>query len=216
MRQWNPSLAQRSRLMRPALGGAGAVTTRQAQITRVLNEAADPRTGSRLLPLVYDELRELAQARLAKEAPGQTLQATALVHEAYLRLFGDGRQSWDSRGHFFAAVAEAMRRILVERARRRDSAKHGGGWQRITLSGVADEQPEAQRERVLALDQALSQLEELNPARSEVVKLRFFAGLTIDQTADVLQVSPATVRRHWTIARAWLASRMPRDKTAES
>ena len=181
------------------------MSSRAEQVSRILEVESDPHTPSRLLPLIYEELRELARARLANEPPGQTLQATALVHEAYLRLLGDDDQHWNNRGHFFGAAAEAMRRILIERARRRASAKHGGDWHRISMSGLADASQEDFDDRILALDQAITRLEDLSPLRAQVVKLRFFAGLTIDDTAMALKVSPATIRRHWAVARAWLA-----------
>jgi RNA polymerase sigma factor (TIGR02999 family) len=175
-----------------------------SEIPRLLQSAAqgDPEAASRLLPLVYNELRRLAAHRLAAEAPGQTLQPTALVHEAYLRLVGGG-QRWDGRGHFFAAAAEAMRRILVENARRKKRAKHGGGRQRVDLEALdlpADTTPD----ELLALDEALARLGGEDPAAAEVVKLHFFAGLPMDETAAALGMSRATAYRHWTYAKAWL------------
>ena len=154
------------------------------------------------MPLVYDELRRLAAVRLGSEAPGQTLQATALVHEAYLRLVGSD-QHWDCRGHFFAAAAEAMRRILVDNARRKKSTKRGGGKPKVDLLAVdcAINPPD---DELLALDEALSKLSEEEPEMAELVKLRYFTGLTMDETAKALGVSPKTVQRHWTYARAWL------------
>jgi RNA polymerase sigma factor (TIGR02999 family) len=175
-------------------------------VTRILvaTEQGDPSAADRLLPLVYEELRKLAAARLAREKPGQTLQATALVHEAYLRLVdGDVSPPWNSRGHFFAAAAEAMRRILVERARRKARIRHGGGLNRVDLDGIdlsRDEPPDD----VLALDVALDRLAEEEPNVAEVVKLRYFAGLTIEQAALVLNISVRTANRHWAYARAWL------------
>jgi RNA polymerase sigma factor (TIGR02999 family) len=156
-----------------------------------------------LLPLVYDELRRLARARLSREKPGQTLQPTALVHEAYLRLVEGADPGWEGRGHFFAAAAEAMRRILIDRARRRAAEKHGGQAERITLKDVADEQ-ELDPETLIAIDQALDRLEALDREMAQVVKLRYFAGLSVEETAQSLAVSPRTVNRHWTSARAWL------------
>jgi len=175
-------------------------------VTRILSaiEHGNPQAAGRLLPLVYDELRRLADRRLALEAPGQTLQATALVHEAYLRLVGDdAERSWEGRGHFFAAAAEAMRRILVEGARRRRSQKRGGGRDRLALdpAGLAAPEPDAE---LLALDEALDRLAALDPPKAELVKLRYFAALTIPQAAEALGISTATASRHWTFARAWL------------
>jgi RNA polymerase sigma factor (TIGR02999 family) len=177
-----------------------------SDVTRILPavEQGDPLAAEQLLPLVYDELRKFAAAQMAAEAPGQTLQATALVHEAYLRLVGpDAGQAWNSRGHFFAAAAEAMRRILVEQARRRGRLRHGGGRQRIDLEDV----PTAEDDRaddLLALDAALDALARYDAQKAEVVKLRYFAGLTIEETAACLDVSPATAKRLWAVARAWL------------
>ncbi len=177
-----------------------------SEITRILNavEQGDPRAADRLLPLVYEELRRLAAQRLVQEAPGQTLQATALVHEAYLRLVGgDEEPSWNGRAHFFAAAAEAMRRILVEKARRRKRVRHGGGRRRIDLDeGCALVRPPS--DDLLAIDEALTRLAALNPVRAELVKLRFFAGLTMPEAAEVLGVSLATAERYWTFARTWL------------
>ena len=177
-----------------------------SDVTRILEqiEAGDPSAAEQLLPLVYDELRKLAAARLAHEAPGQTLQATALVHDAYVRLV-DAEQpaEWNSRGHFFAAAAEAMRRILVEQARRRQSLKGGGGRDRIELGDVAapDARPPLD---LLDLDEALSRLEQEEPDKAKLVKLRYFAGLSLEEVAKALGVSTATAKRHWVYARAWL------------
>ena len=175
-------------------------------VTRILNslEQGESHSADELLPLVYDELRKLAAARLAQERAGQSLQATALVHDAWLRLVDvRHQQRWDSRGHFFAAAAEAMRRILVERARRRGRLKHGGEFQRVDLP---DEIliGNSTCEDVLALDEALTKLESLEPQKAQLVKLRFFAGLTIDQTAEALGISASTADRHWVYAKAWL------------
>ena len=175
-------------------------------ITLVLNaiEQGDPHAAAQLLPLVYDELRRLAEHRLSQEKPGQTLEATGLVHEAYLRLVGANEdRRWDNRGHFFAAAAEAMRRILVENARRKRSAKHGGGMVRLDLDGLQLAAPEL-CEDLLALDEALNRLAEKDPVKAELVKLRHFAGLTVDQAAQALGISPATADRYWAYARAWL------------
>ena len=175
-------------------------------ITRILSaiEQGDPRAAEQLLPLVYDELRRLAAQRMAQETPGQTLQATALVHEAYLRLVGDEEnQPWNSRGHFFAAAAEAMRRILVEKARRKQRLRHGGERQRVDLDNL-DVMQEEKAEELLALDEALERLVGEEATVGEVVKLRYFAGLTIEQTAAALGISVRTANRHWAYARAWL------------
>jgi RNA polymerase sigma factor (TIGR02999 family) len=164
----------------------------------------DPRAASQLLPLVYDELRRLAAQKLAREAPGQTVQATALVHEAYVRLVRKGcEQSWNGRGHFFAAAAEAMRRILVENARRKKGLKHGGDLSRRELDPerLVAAQP---REDLLALDAALDKLARGNRQAADVVQLRYFAGLTLDEAAEALGISPRTAGRLWAYARAWL------------
>jgi RNA polymerase sigma factor (TIGR02999 family) len=175
-------------------------------VTRILAglEQGDVTLAEQLLPLIYEELRCLAAQRLAREKPGQTLQATALVHEAYLRLVdAPSAQQWNSRGHFFAAAAEAMRRLLVERARRKKRIRHGGGCNRVDL----DTEPYVSNhadESLLALDEALSRLAADQPEAAEVVKLRYFAGMTIEQTAAAMGISVRTVNRHWTYARAWL------------
>ena len=174
-------------------------------VTRILSaiEEGDPHAAEQLLPLVYDELRRLAAQKLAKERPGQTLDATALVHEAYLRLVGPAdAERWRDRGHFVAAAAEAMRRILVDQARRKRRRKHGGDRQRIDL----DEAFAAvdAREDLLALDEALTQLAAREPAKAELVKLRYFAGLSLEQAAACLGISLATAKRYWAVARAWL------------
>jgi RNA polymerase sigma factor (TIGR02999 family) len=173
-------------------------------LTRVLDAAAagDPQAASQLLPLVYDELRRLAAARLAGEAPGQTLDATGLVHEAYLRLVGPAdERRWNDRGHFFAAAAEAMRRILIDNARRKLAQKRGGGLQRQPLDTVAAPGPD---EELLALDEALHKLAALDPLKARLVELRYFAGLDGEQAAAALGISPTTADRHWAYARAWL------------
>jgi RNA polymerase sigma factor (TIGR02999 family) len=179
---------------------------RMSDVTKLLDAIGrgDPRAGDQLLPLVYEELRVLAARRLSQEKPGQTLQATALVHEAYLRLAGGGaEQNWNSRGHFFAAAAEAMRRILVESARRRARKKHGGELKRIDLSAsqLADS---ADDEELLSLDEALERLKNHDAQSAELVKLRYFAGLTVPQAAEVLGVSPRKADFLWSFARAWL------------
>jgi RNA polymerase sigma factor (TIGR02999 family) len=176
------------------------------EVTHLLNamNQGDPQAAAALLPLIYDELRRLAAARLADEPSGNTLQPTALVHEAYLRLVGspDG-DHWNHRGHFFAAAAEAMRRILVENARRKQRHKHGGNRRRIDLD-VAESMAGAPSEDLPALDEALTRLAGHAPVKAEVVKLRFFAGLTMPEVAQALDLSLATVERYWTYARLWL------------
>ncbi len=175
-------------------------------VAQLLNaiEQEDPHAASHLLPLVYAELRRLAAQKLAGEAPGQTVQATALVHEAYLRLVGNGReQSWNGRGHFFAAAAEAMRRILIENARRKKGLKHGGDLSRRELDDERIIAPEP-REDLVALDAALNKLAAANRQAADLVQLRYFAGLTLPEAAQALGISPRTAGRLWTYARAWL------------
>jgi RNA polymerase sigma factor (TIGR02999 family) len=177
-----------------------------SDVTRILSaiEQGDPHAAEQLLPLVYDELRKLAAQKLAQEKAGQTLQATALVHEAYLRLVGTGDdQRWDNRGHFFAAAAEAMRRILVENARRKRSGKHGGDLVRQDLDDIQLAAPEL-CEDLLALDEALNRLAAKDPVKADLVKLRHFAGLTIEEAAQALGISMTTANRYWAYARAWL------------
>lgn len=178
-----------------------------SDVTRILNaiERGDAKATDELLPLVYEELRLLAAQKLSREAPGQTLQATALVHEAYIRLVGDTPQSWDSRGHFFAAAAEAMRRILVENARRKKTLKRGGDQERIDLSEwVLSDESAKTLEEIMALDEALERLERKDKLKADLVKLRFYAGLTIEQSARSLGISLTTAKTHWAYARAWL------------
>jgi RNA polymerase sigma factor (TIGR02999 family) len=185
----------------------GAIVT---EVSRILSaiEQGDPHAASQLLPLVYDELRALAAHRLAHEKPGQSLQATALVHEAYLRLVGGDRPPrWDSRGHFFAAAAEAMRRILIDNARRRHRLKRGGDRRRVDLAQVAA-LPASPADDLLALDEALDQLAAEDPKKAELVKLRFFAGLSVEEAAQCLDISRATADRYWAYARAWLYDRL--------
>jgi RNA polymerase sigma factor (TIGR02999 family) len=175
-----------------------------SDVTRVLSalEQGDPSAAGQLLPLVYDELRQLAAQKLALEKPGQTLQATALVHEAYLRLVGpEGLGSFQSRGHFFAAAATAMRHILIDNARRKQTQKRGGGFRRQPLEAVAAPEPDAE---LLALDEALQKLAAKDPLKARLVELRYFAGLTGEQAADLLGISPTTADRHWAYARASL------------
>src|SRR5690242_19317519 len=181
-----------------------------SEVTRILSaiEQGDPRAAEQLLPLVYDELRQLAAAKLASEKPGQTLQATGLVHEAYLRLVDvEQAQHWNSRGHFFAAAAEAMRRILVEKARRKRAAKRGGDREKVELDqievAVSDDS-----DNLLELGAALAQLAVADPKAAELVQLRYFAGLTIPQAAEVLGVSPRSADSLWAFARAWLLQKI--------
>jgi RNA polymerase sigma factor (TIGR02999 family) len=183
-----------------------------SEVTRLLDAAADGdrRAAADLLPLVYDELRQLAAARMAAESPDQTLQPTALVHEAYLRLIGPADEPrWESRGHFFAAAAEAMRRILVDASRRKRTHKHGGHRRRVELPDVPGESVVA-GERLLALDEALTRLAAEDPVAARVVELRHFAGLSIEDAAATLGLSRATAYRHWTYARAWLRDAVSR------
>jgi RNA polymerase sigma factor (TIGR02999 family) len=177
-----------------------------SDVTQILAriDHGDSAAAAELLPLVYDELRKLAAQKMAHEQPGQTLQATALVHEAYLRLVdGAPVQDWNCRGHFFGAAAEAMRRILIEQARRKDRLKHGGALDRHVLAEVAAPENDAVFD-LLDLDAALSKLEQDEPQKAQLVKLRYFAGLSIDEAAAALGLSPATAKRHWAYARAWL------------
>ena len=178
-----------------------------SDVTRILSaiEQGDPQAASQLLPLVYEELRKLAAQKLDHEKPGQTLQATALVHEAYLRLVDvEQAQHWHSRGHFFAAAAEAMRRILIDRARHKQTRKAGGGRCRLDLDDIEPALEEGNGDRLLALDEALRQLEAEDPRKAELVKLRFFAGLTAEQAAAALGVSTSTAEKDWAYARSWL------------
>jgi RNA polymerase sigma factor (TIGR02999 family) len=174
-----------------------------SEVTQILSaiEQGDPQAAAQLLPLVYDELRKLAAQRLAQEKPAQTLQATDLVHEAYLRLVGD--QQFDNRGHFFAAAAEAMRRIVVESARRKKCVKHGGGRERVEID-LADLPTCLPPDDLIALDEALARLEQLDPVKARLVVLRYFSGMTIEQAAATLNISRVTAFRYWTFARAWL------------
>ena len=192
------------------------------EVTRILAaiEGGDRQSAEKLLPLVYEELRRLAARKIAQERPGQTLQATALVHEAYVRLVNEpvsgtapakeAALRWDSRGHFFAAAAEAMRRILIENARRKRRLKHGGEQKRVELEehDLAGPEPD---DNLLAMDEALCELEREEPVKAELVKLRYFAGLTLEEAAAAMDISRATAARYWTYARAWLYDRVRRD-----
>ena len=180
-----------------------------SELTVILQrwEQGDPRAAQELLPLVYDELRKLAAHKMAREAPGQTLQATALVHEAWLRLGGDAQPVWDNRGHFFAAAAEAMRRILIDQARRKRCGRHGGELERVDVAEIQVPAPEPATEELLAVHEALDELAALDARKAELVKLRFFVGLTFAEAAAVLGISEVTAKRDWAFARAWLYRR---------
>jgi RNA polymerase sigma factor (TIGR02999 family) len=216
---FQPAVQGRPRFWFPVVGHCGynaqyvrnlGWNLNMANVTELLAavDQGDPQAAERLLPLVYDELRQLAGAQLAGERPGQTLQATALVHEAYVRLVGGVQpQQWDSRRHFFAAAAEAMRRILIESARRKGRLKRGGHLRRSELSDV-DVAEQSPAEELLALDEALGEFEKLHSEKAQLVKLRYFAGLSEEQAASVLGISRATAARHWAFARAWLFEKM--------
>jgi RNA polymerase sigma factor (TIGR02999 family) len=177
-----------------------------SDVTRILNaiEHGDDQAAEELLPLVYEELRKLAAHKMSNESPGQTLQPTALVHEAWLRLVGqDGQAQFRNRGHFFGAAAEAMRRILIDRARRKAAQRHGGGQQRVDIQEI-EIAAEVKDDELLALNDALDRLAARDKAKAELVKLRYFVGLTIEEAAKMLSISETTAKRHWTFARAWL------------
>jgi len=180
-----------------------------SDVTLILQraQAGDPQAAGELLPLVYEELRRLAAARMAHEAPGQTLQPTALVHEAWLRLVGKENQKWDGRAHFFGAAAEAMRRILIERARRKRAVRHGGKQQRVDIQDVDLASP-SDDDQLLAVSEALDKLAAQHKEEAELVKLRYFVGLTNEEAAEVLGISPRTAKYYWTHARAWLFKAM--------
>ena len=180
-----------------------------SEITQILSGIKGDRqlATNQLLPIVYEELKRLAASKLAKEQPGQTLQTTALVHEAYMRLLGDDQPSWENRAHFFAAAAEAIRRILVDNARSKQRLKRGGNWNRVDMESIEAQFPQANVD-ILALDEALKELEIEHPQKAELVRLRFFAGLTIDEVALAMGISTATAVRSWRYARAWLAEKL--------
>ena len=182
---------------------------RVSDVTRILDrvQQGDPKAAEELLPLVYEELRRLAAARMAQEVPGQTLQPTALVHEAWLRLAGSEKQSWRDRRHFFSAAAEAMRRILIDNARRKGRVRHGKGLVRVDLDQV-DLAIQAEDESLLAVDEALSKLAAEDPAKAELVKLRYYVGLSIPEAGKALGLSESTAKRYWNYARAWLYSEL--------
>jgi RNA polymerase sigma factor (TIGR02999 family) len=175
-------------------------------VTQILEaaERGDPKAADELLPLVYEELRKLAAAKMASEVPGQTLQPTALVHEAWMRLVGDKNPQFANRAHFFAAAAEAMRRILIDRARRKRAARHGGDQQRVDIEEADIATPDQDANQLLAVNEALDKLAKMDRVEAELVKLRYFVGLTIDEAAAILGVSPRTAKYYWTHARAWL------------
>ena len=190
-----------------------------SDVTRILAaiERGDVRAVDELFPLVYQELRQLAAQRMSKESPGQTLQATALVHEAYLRLVGEENQHWSSRHHFFSAAAEAMRRILIENARRKKSLKYGGGRKRIALDeAILMKDDDTATDDLIELDKALEKLSKKDKVKADLVKLRYFAGLTGEQAAEVLGISQSTADRYWAYARSWLRLEVTKgDKTAQ-
>src|SRR3954447_5116234 len=182
-----------------------------SDVTHILNamENGDAKAAGQLLPLVYEELRKLAKFKMANEAPGQTLQPTALVHEAWLRVTGGQQRAWDGRGHFFGAAAEAMRRILIENARRKKALRHGGNQARLNSDELEIVAP-IPDEQLLAVDEALDRFAALDKDKAELVKLRYFAGMTIEEAASVLGISEATAKRWWVYARAWLFTEMRR------
>ena len=184
-----------------------------SEVTRVLEaiQQGDPEAADELLPLVYEELRRLAAGKMAQEKPGQTLQPTALVHEAYLRLVGNQNQRWDGRAHFFGAAAEAMRRILIDIARRKRAVRHGGGQQRLDIQDVEIADVPAKADELLAVNEALEKFTATDARKAELVKLRYFAGLTIDEAAEVLGISAPTAIRWWAYSRAWLYQEMARQ-----
>ncbi len=187
-----------------------------SEVTRILIaiEGGDSRAAAKLLPLVYEQLRAIARQRMAQERAGHTLQATALVHEAYLRLVGGQQVPWMNRAHFYLAAAEAMRRILIEHARKRDRVKRGGDRRRVPVS-VADLAAEQDSEEILAVDEAVRRLEETDAQAAKVVQLRFFAGLSVDETARALDLSPRTIAREWAYARAWLHNALQGEEPTE-
>jgi RNA polymerase sigma factor (TIGR02999 family) len=182
-------------------------------VTQILEaaERGDPSAADQLLPLVYEELRNLAVAKMANEAPGQTLQPTALVHEAWLRLVGDQNHKFANRAHFFSAAAEAMRRILIDRARRKRAARHGGNQQRVAIEEADLAGPDQDSDQLLAVNDALDKLATVDRVEAELVKLRYFVGLTVDEAAAILGVSPRTAKNYWTHARAWLFREIKKD-----
>ncbi|MEJ2702989.1 MAG: ECF-type sigma factor [Sedimentisphaerales bacterium] len=184
-----------------------------SDVTRILAsiQQGDARAADVLLPLVYQELRRLAAAKMSQEPPGQTLQATALVHEAYIRLVGSQAQDWAGRTHFFAAAAEAMRRILIDNARRKQRLKHGGGQQKVAIDD-AEPTIEKPSDDLIALDEALEKLAKIDKTKADLVKLRYFAGLTVEQAAGLLNLPERTAKRYWAHARAWLYRQVSEDR----
>ncbi len=187
-------------------------------VTRILDRAARGEAGAidELLPLVYDQLRGSAAKRMARERPDHTLQPTALVHEAYMRLVGDSAVTWEGRGHFYAAAAEAMRRILIEHARARGRVKRGGGWQRLTVDSLDLGQEPPPLEDIMSVDRAIRRMEDRDPRMAEIVRLRFFAGLSMQEIAEALSVTDRTVRREWAVARAWLFRELSEPDASET
>ena len=183
-----------------------------SDVTRILTaiEQGDSKEADKLLPLVYEELRRLAAQKMSRESPGQTLQATALVHEAYVRLVGSEARNWNSRTHFFCAAAEAMRRILIDNARRKQRLKRGAGQEKLSLED-AEITIEAPSGDLIALDEALTKLARTDKVKADLVKLRYFAGLSLEQAVDILGLSKSTAKRHWTYARAWLYRQITSD-----
>jgi RNA polymerase sigma factor (TIGR02999 family) len=186
-----------------------------SDVTQILQaaERGDPRAAEELLPLVYEELRKLAAAKMANESPGHTLQPTALVHEAWLRLVGDKSPQFANRAHFFSAAAEAMRRILIDRARSKSAARHGGDQQRVDITEADLAMADPDTDRLLAVNEALDKLAAVDRVEAELVKLRYFVGLTNDEAATILGVSPRTAKNYWTHARAWLFQEIKKDTT---
>ncbi|MCA9126039.1 MAG: sigma-70 family RNA polymerase sigma factor [Planctomycetales bacterium] len=182
----------------------------QHSVTKILQGDDDTLATEKLLPIVYEELRKIASIQLAHETPGQTLQPTALVHEVYIRLVGDEDIRWQNRGHFFAAAARSMRQILINRAKRKQTTKHGGGKQQVPLEDVLVT-AETRPERILALDEALQRLELMDERKGKIVMLRYFAGLSVEETAKALDISPATVKREWQFSRTWLYTEMSKS-----
>jgi len=205
-----PKPANRTLRFFPRAGSANAFGVSELTVILQRIDQGDPQAANELLPLVYDELRKLAAQKMARENPGQTLQATALVHEAWLRLGGDDQPEWKNRAHFFAAAAEAMRRILIDNARRKQYRRHGGGAERVNIDNL-DLAANMDDEQLLGLNEALDQLAKHYAQKAELVKLRFFAGLTIEEAARVLGVSAPTAKRHWAYSRAWLFRKMNSD-----
>jgi RNA polymerase sigma factor (TIGR02999 family) len=187
-----------------------------SDVTRILNaiNAGDGGASEKLLPIVYAELRRLAARKLAHEAPGQTLDPTALVHEAYIRLVGSADRRWENRGHFFAAAAEAMRRVLIDLARKKKRVKRGARPKRLDLKQI-DLAYEMPADELIALNEAIEKLQDEDPAKAELVKLRFFTGLTVEQAAEALGISRATADRHWKFARAWLYHEITRESPGQ-